>query len=95
MFALTLPAMATKPYTSLPELILAHGIRNTTKDMPISHATLQKRMADPSTFTIGELERLAELAGEDLVTLVNLAKQQIDHPIKVPVSERGRSANKS
>ena len=86
--------MAAKSYASLPELILAQGVRRTIKELPISPTTLQKRMADPGSFTISELTRLARLAGEDFLTLVQLAKQQQDHPIAVPVSERGRSANK-
>ena len=60
----------------------------------MSPTTLQKRMADPGGFTVSELTRLAQLVGEDFLTLVKLAKQQLDHPIAVPVSERGRTANK-
>lgn len=87
--------MATKLHPSIPDLILAHGIRNTIQEMPMSPTTLQKRMADPGGFTLNELTQLAKLVKEDFLALVTLAKQQMEHPIKVPVSERGRSANKS
>lgn len=79
----------------MPELILTYGIRHITKEMPMSPTTLKKRMVDPSGFTLGELTQLAKLVGKDFLDLVTLAKQLMDYPIKVPVSERGRSANKS
>lgn len=95
MFALLYPpAMATAP-TSIPALIIAHGIRNTIKELPMSPTTLTNRMNNPETFTVSELSKLATLIGADFITLVKLAKQQMDNPIEVPVSERGRSANKS
>lgn len=86
--------MATAP-TSIPALIIAHGIRKTIKDMPMSPTTLTNRMKNPATFTVSELSRLATLVELDFITLAKLAKQQMDTPIEVPVSERGRSANKS
>lgn len=86
--------MATTP-TTIPELILAHGIRNTIKDLSISPTTLTNRMNNPATFTVDELSRLADVVGSDFVTLANMAKQQMDNPIEIPKSERGRNANKS
>lgn len=81
-------------FTSIPELILAHGVRNSIAVLGMSYHTISARMKDPSGWTLAEVEKVAKMANMDFITIAALAKKQMDNPIEVPVSARGRSANK-
>ena len=48
-------------------------------------------MQDPATFTVGELLKVAALAGLDLAVVTSLAEYQIKNPIEPPAPILGRS----
>ena len=78
-------------YNSLAELIHALGMRSdTAKHIGISHNTLNVRMANPGTFTLNELVKVAELAKSDLLTMTRLAQKQMDNPVEPPAPALGR-----
>jgi hypothetical protein len=59
---LTAPAMATHPgFTTFAELIQSYGLRNTATALVISPRTVAARLANPGSFILTELVRLAEL----------------------------------
>lgn len=88
-------AMTTSnSFASIPELLLAHGVRNSIAVLGMSYHTISARMKDPSGWTLAEVEKVAKMANTDFLTIAALAKKQMDNPIEVPVSARGRSANK-
>ena len=87
--------MPTKkvPFDNLAELIHSLGERGkTAKALEINPRTLLTRMQDPATFTVGELLKVAGLAGVDLSVVTALAEHQIKNPIEPPAPVLGRPA---
>ena len=85
--------MTTKklPFDTLAELIHSLGERGkTAKALEINPRTLVTRMQDPATFTVGELLKVARLAGVDLAVVAGLAENQINNPIEPPAPVLGR-----
>lgn len=79
------------PYDTLAEFIHSLGERGKTAEaLEINPRTLVKRMQDPATFTVGELLKVARLAGVDLSVIIRLAEYQIKNPIEPPAPVLGR-----
>lgn len=81
------------PFDTLAELIHSLGERGpTAKALEINPRTLATRMQYPATFTVGELLKVAGLAGVDLSVVAALAEHQIKNPIQPPAPVLGRPA---
>ena len=69
------------PFDTLADLIHSLGERGKTAEyLEINPRTLAKRMQNPATFTVGELLKVADLAGVELAVVTGLAEQQIKTP---------------
>lgn len=76
---------------SLAELIHSLGTRKEVSEAwKVVPRTLALRMEKPETATLEELQRLAVLAKLDLPTVFELAYYQMQHPVAIPTSQRGR-----
>lgn len=81
------------PFDTLAELIHSLGERSrTAKALEINPRTLLTRMQNPATFTVGEMLKVAGLAGVDLSVVAALAEYQINNPIEPPAPALGRPA---
>jgi hypothetical protein len=68
---LTAPAMATpSEFTAFVELVKANGLLATAKSLDMSHRTVAVRIDKPGTFTLKEMQRLADSTENDLGEVV-------------------------
>lgn len=76
--------------SSLAELLHHLGPRTRVAQQwgNIAPRTLATRMEHPESVTLKELIELAELSGHDVLTLCQLAYQQVLNPITVPKPTR-------
>lgn len=65
--------LSTGYFTSLTGLIEECGKMSLVADMPISHKALTRRLANLEYFTLGELQRIAELIDADPNKISELA----------------------
>ncbi|SMB80979.1 hypothetical protein SAMN00120144_3628 [Hymenobacter roseosalivarius DSM 11622] len=81
------------PFDTIAEFIHSLGERGkTAKALDINPRTLTTRLENPGTFTLAELQRVAEYGHTDLMTVTLLAEHQMKNPIEPPAPALGRPA---
>lgn len=81
------------PFATIAEFIHSLGERGkTAKALAINPRTLTARLENPGTFTLAELQRVAEYGHTDLLTVTLLAEHQMKNPIEPPAPALGRPA---
>jgi|GEM_PF-4052233 len=65
--------LSTGFFTTITELVEECGKMNLVADMPISHKALTRRLDNLEYFTLGELQRIAQLISADPNKISELA----------------------